>query len=146
MCEKPNDTDNYGWTHDAMNRVANVIADIQLGFEGWYIAKPQMSRIGYVYTQVVYDGSGHFGSEPWTGARILLHPRMTNTEIVNAALKGYLGALKHEALEQFFYRGIDIKSPHLNVDTLARLMEAREHNDPTIYDVRSDALDAHPED
>lgn len=145
MCEKPNDTDNYGWTDAAIAHVATVLADIQLGFEGWYIAKPLVSKIGYVYTQVVYDGSGHFGAEPWTGARVLLHPKMTNTEIVNAALKAFLGALKHEALEQFFYRGVDIKSPHLNVDMVASVIRSHPPHDPAIYDVRDDALTAHPE-
>lgn len=52
-----------------------------------------------------------------------LSPHMTNSELVQTALKCVLTSIEHEAREQFRYRGAAIFGPHFDVDRLVSLCE-----------------------
>ena len=104
---------------------------------GWSIEVRHSAAAGYDYLVVAYDGRGAYGDEPWTGRRWPLSPHMTETEVVNTALKAVLAAEEHETREQLRYMGVDIYSPHHSVRDLMRLRALRELR----YDVRADAME-----
>lgn len=55
---------------------------------------------------------------PWTGRKWRLSIHMTDSEIVQTALKAVLTAEEHEVREHFLYRGRAIFGPHIDVDRL----------------------------
>lgn len=57
-------------------------------------------------------------SATWTSRKWRLSPHMTDSEIVQTALKAVLTAEEHEARERFMYRGRAIFGPHISVDAL----------------------------
>jgi hypothetical protein len=59
--------------------------------------------------------------EPWGGRKWRLSAFMTDSEVVQTALKAVLTAEEHEAREKFTYRGRAIFGPHLEVELLWHL-------------------------
>lgn len=57
----------------------------------------------------------------------MLHPDMTNSELVGTALKLVLTSVEHEAREAFTYRGRAIYGPHYNVDALHEVCMGPNH-------------------
>lgn len=57
-------------------------------------------------------------TRPW-----MLHPDMTQSEVVQAAFKCALTAMEHEVRENFLYKGEPIFSPHFDVGRLVGLCE-----------------------
>lgn len=56
----------------------------------------------------------------------LLSSHMTNSEVIQTALKAVLTALEHEAREQFTYKGRQIFGPHLDLDALVEIADRRD--------------------
>lgn len=52
----------------------------------------------------------------------LLSEHMTKSEIVQTALKAVLTVLEHEAREKFEYKGVAVFNPHINVESLHKLL------------------------
>lgn len=88
------------------------------------------------YLQVDYDGTGAYGTEPWTGRKWMLSYHMTTTEIVNTALKAVLAAEEHETRELLTYQGVAVFNPHQSVDQLVLLAKQGALEN----DVRSNAM------
>jgi hypothetical protein len=59
--------------------------------------------------------------ENWTGRKWRITPHMSDSEIVQTALKAVLAAEEHEARERFMYRGRAVYGPHLDVEQLWHL-------------------------
>lgn len=88
------------------------------------------------YLQVKYDGTGEYGSEPWTGRKWMLSQHMTRTEVVCTAFKAVMSAEEHETRELFKYLGHEVFGPHFDVDDIVRLRDKGELH----QDVRADAM------
>jgi hypothetical protein len=58
------------------------------------------------------------------GRKWRLSVHMTESEVVQTALKAVLTALEHEAREGFEYRGVAIYGPHLDVEKLREFVLA----------------------
>lgn len=88
------------------------------------------------YMQIICDeDTCNMTGEPmgWSSRKWFLSTHMVKTEFVRTAYKVFVGAVMHEADEQFTYQGQTIFDPHMNVDKLAELrslgeeaIEARE--------------------
>ena len=57
----------------------------------------------------------------WKGRKWRLSPHMTDSEIVQTALKAVLTAYEHEIRELFKYRDVPIFDPHYDVEKLVEL-------------------------
>ena len=65
------------------------------------------------------DGKGT--TRAWSSRKWFLSPHMTDSEVVQMALKAVLTAVEHEAREVFCYRGRPIFGPHFDVEQLWEL-------------------------
>lgn len=54
----------------------------------------------------------------WSGRKWRMSMHMTQSEIVQTALKAILAAEEHEARERFLYKGRAIFGPHMSVERL----------------------------
>ena len=111
-------------------RVQNVIKRIIYKDWAFHIGK---DGIGLYYMQIRFvacDPQSKPHAE-WAGRKWRLSTFMTDSEIVQTALKAVLAAEEHEAREAFLYRGRAIFGPHFNVDRLWELS-----GDPEAKDVR----------
>lgn len=98
---------------------------------------PTETRFRELVRQITYkDWSFHIGKDgiglyhlqvrftagrEWSGRKWRLSMHMTDSEVVQTALKAVLAAEEHEAREQFRYRGRAIFGPHMRVEMLWRL-------------------------
>ena len=75
------------------------------------------------YMQARFMAPCAFGGEPKPQAtrKWRLSQHMTNSEIVQTALKCVLTAVEHEARENFKYRGQAIFGPHFDVEALVAI-------------------------
>jgi hypothetical protein len=98
-------------TSNFHQRCLRVVAD--LTYRDWrFRLSPDE---GDPWLQVTFhDEKGDF----WTGRKWRLSAHMTDSEVVQTALKAVLTAEEHEARERFTYRGRAIFGPHISVDTL----------------------------
>jgi hypothetical protein len=60
--------------------------------------------------------------QAWNGRKWRLSTHMTDSEIVQTALKAVLSAEEHEAREGFRFRGRAIFGPHINIEHLWHLV------------------------
>lgn len=96
-------------------------------FEDWlyavqyrnYIFKVRQ-RSDSLYLQATFLERDALGGDPTLQhtRQWMLHPDMTNSELVTTALKLVLTSVEHEARENFKYRDRAIFGPHYNVDAL----------------------------
>jgi hypothetical protein len=70
---------------------------------------------------------GHLDTQG--GRRWLLSHHMTDSEVVQTAMKAVLTAEEHEAREMFLYRGKAIFGPHLDVETLVEMAERQDRRE-----------------
>jgi len=98
----------------------------RIAYKDW-VLRGEQSKTGSVYIQVYFRGpciaDGEI--EDHFGRRWMLTPSMSNSEIVQTALKAVLAAEEHEARERFLYRGRSVFGPHFDVETLHSLCKAR---------------------
>lgn len=66
------------------------------------------------YLQVRFEAEG----EQWSGRKWLLSQHMTESELVQTALKAVLTAEEHEARERFTYKERAVFGPHLHLEAL----------------------------
>lgn len=88
------------------------------------------------YLQVRYDGSGAYGSDPWTGRKWMLSQHMTESEITYTAFNAIVAAEEHETRELFLYEGVAVCGPHASVRDIVDLVQSRK----LTFDVRQDAM------
>lgn len=101
-------------------------------------------RIGY--DRLMPAGQGLAGIEqPWlqlvdmalpvefrSGRKWRLTQHMTPSEIVGTAFAAYKAWLEHEMMESFTYKGVQVFSPHLDIEARVRLA-----SDTDNYEYRS---------
>lgn len=61
-----------------------------------------------------------------TGRKWILSEHMTQSEVVQTALKAVLTAEEHEVREKFLYRGVAVFGPHLDVEALTKIAEQQD--------------------
>jgi hypothetical protein len=66
------------------------------------------------------------------GRKWRLSQYMTASEIVGTAFAAYKAWLEHEMMESFTYKGVQVLSPHLDIEARVRLA-----SDPSNYEYRS---------
>jgi|SRR5579859_637364 len=96
----------------------------EITFQDWRFEL--VSSLDKLYLQVVAQGEdsrnpGTFYR--WKGRKWLLSPHMTESEIVQTALKAVLTCVEHEAREQFQWKGRAIYSPHISIRALFQICE-----------------------
>ena len=113
-------------------RLRNTVAEVS--YRDWSF-RIDKDGIGLWFLQVRFDGAHVQTGETthWSGRKWRLSMHMTNSEIVQTALKAVLTAEEHEARERFQYRGRSIFGPHLSVDRLWDLV-----GDPGNREVRKE--------
>lgn len=81
---------------------------------------------GPTYLQACFNApDAHTGEvAPQSTRKWLLSQHMTDSELVQTALKCVLTSVEHEAREQFTYRGEAIFGPHLPLDLLVDFRKA----------------------
>jgi hypothetical protein len=67
-----------------------------------------------------------------SGRKWRLSQYMTASEIVGTAFAAYKSWLEHEMMESFTYKGVQVLSPHLDIEARVRLA-----SDPSNYEYRS---------
>ena len=85
----------------------------RVSYKDWTIEVGQ-STVGCYYLRVRFNDGGKI----WTGRRWLLSPEMTESEVIQTALKAVLAAEEHEARERFLYLGRPVFGPHIAVGAL----------------------------
>ncbi len=68
---------------------------------------------------------------PWTGRKWLLSPHMVRSEIIRTAYKAIIAAEEHEIQEKFKYRDCTVMGPHMHMDELVDLIQAKKLHDET---------------
>lgn len=68
---------------------------------------------------------------PWTGRKWLLSPYMVRSEIIRTAYKAVIAAEEHEIQEKFKYRDCTVMGPHMHMDELVDLIQAKKLHDET---------------
>lgn len=68
---------------------------------------------------------------PWTGRKWLLSPYMVRSEIIRTAYKAVIAAEEHEIQEKFKYRDCTVMGPHMHMDELVELIQAKKLHDET---------------
>lgn len=78
------------------------------------------------FLQVVYEGKHEITQERVIrrGRKFYLSRHSVKSEVVNTAFLAILTFIEHEAREAFLWRGLDICSPHFNVEMLHKLRSA----------------------
>lgn len=104
-------------------RLERVLGDID--YKDWrMILGVDDEENGAYWMQMAFDGVDNFDPSKrdiWKGRKWRLSPHMTDSEIVQTALKAVLTAEEHEAREKFLYRGRAIFGPHLDLKRLWEL-------------------------
>lgn len=97
-----------------------TIADLSYKGSGFRIEKDGIGlwflQVQFIAPDVATGETQVFGGRKW---RLSMH--MTQSEIVQTALKAVLTAEEHEARELFLYRGRPVFGPHVNVERLWEL-------------------------
>jgi hypothetical protein len=83
---------------------------------------------GDLYLQVRFLSSGPEGPLQ-SGRKWLFSPYMTQSEVVQTALKAVLTAEEHEARERFRYRGAAVFGPHLDVEALVAIADREDRRE-----------------
>lgn len=109
-------------------RLQGVIG--KLSYKDWTFHVGQ-DAIGLYYMQIRLAAADAQSGKPteWSGRKWRLSTHMTNSEIVQTALKAVLAAEEHEAREGFLYGGRAIFGPHFDVDHLWELCSNQEAKD-----------------
>lgn len=96
----------------------------QITYKDWAIivAESDPGRY-YLQTRFAAPDNSTGEVESWSGRKWQLSTHMTDSEIVQTALKAVLTAEEHEAREKFLYRGRAIFGPHIDVGRLWELTE-----------------------
>lgn len=108
-------------------RLLRLMDDIKLR-NGWQVCAYYDDR-GHFYLQVeADDGVCNVSGKPvtWKGRKWLLSPHMTDSEIVQTALKAVLTAAEHEIREQFLFQDKAIFDPHYDLLGLVRLRDSED--------------------
>ena len=112
------------------HRLTDILG--RLSYRDWAFHVGQ-DAIALYYLQVIFTAEDtsyrtvvQSERQSWSGRKWRISTHMTDSEIVQTALKAVLTAVEHEAREQFLYRGKAIFGPHLSVDRLHALMNSPE--------------------
>lgn len=109
-----------------LGEIADIVAACSMGKRDWYYVVDK--RIGEITLHIVAHDICTATGRPmtWKSRRYVIEHNDTRDQIVQTALKAYLGAVEHEARETFTYREEAIFGPHHDVDALrAFTWEAR---------------------
>jgi hypothetical protein len=105
-------------------KALNILEHIT--YKNWNLhVKQDISRNGCVYIQWHFTlpcaktGMEYMGA----GRKWYLSPYMTESELVQTALKAALTAEEHEAREAFLYHGKRIFGPHISVRALMEVCD-----------------------
>lgn len=97
------------------------------GYEIYLGRHPEEGRLYLQVSAEVHDSE--LGKRTvHRGRKWDISEHMTDSEIVQTALKAFLTFEEHEARESFSYRGVKIFGPHLDVDELAALIRSSQLN------------------
>lgn len=99
--------------------ILNIVKRIKYKDWNLHIHYKSGPEIGPIYLQVSF----HDGEELWTGRKWLLSLHMTLSEIVQTAFKAIMTAEEHEIREKFLFDGKAVLGPHIDIESLAMLME-----------------------
>lgn len=77
------------------------------------------------------EGSTDPDDGPWTGRKWLLSPYMVRSEVIRTAYKAVIAAEEHEIQEKFKYRDCAVMGPHMHMDELVDLIQAKKLHDET---------------
>ena len=102
-------------------------------------------RVGYDPIATDYRKGQGFYFQPWlqlvdtnlpvefrSGRKWRLTQHMTPSEVVGTAFAAYKAWLEHEMMESFTYKGVQVFSPHLDIEARVRLASDRDN-----YEYRS---------
>lgn len=107
-------------------QLKEIVNDIRF-MPGWWLRTGLMGD-GF-FIQAVFMAKDNFGNDEGLqrGRKWYVSPYAIPDEVVKTAWAAFEMALKHEAMEQFRYRGTVIFNPHTDVEVL------RQVADQTVY-------------
>lgn len=98
----------------------------QVSYKDWTFRVDLQSGVT-PFLQIVFDEPCHFTGvmEKQHCRKWMLSFHMTNSEIVLTAFKAVMGAVEHEARENFEYKGEKILQPHFDLDYMVEFAKKK---------------------